>query len=99
MQLHVDGIDDEALRKLMQQRRDDFRDTAPLTPAQAATIILDGVRNEQWRILVGDDAHLLDKMVRLHAETAYEFSFAEKFAKEREKMGGDHLLEVFLPKQ
>ncbi len=99
MQLPVDGIDDETLRKLVQQRRDEFRDNAPLTPAQAATIILDGVRNEQWRILVGDDAHLLDKIVRQHAETAYESSFVEKLAEEREKMGGDHILEAFLPRQ
>ena len=31
--------------------------------AQAATIILDGVRDE-WRILVGEDAHALDRLVR-----------------------------------
>ena len=54
---------------------DDFRDKAPVTPAQAATIILDGVRNEQWRILVGEDAHALDRLVREQPEMAYELSF------------------------
>src|SRR6476659_3928270 len=34
----------------------DFRDKAPLSAAQAATIILDGVRSGAWRILVGQDA-------------------------------------------
>ena len=33
-----------------------FRNTAPTTAAEAATIILDGVRAGQWRILVGEDA-------------------------------------------
>ena len=34
----------------------DFRDKAPLSAAEAATIILDGVRSGTWRILVGEDA-------------------------------------------
>ncbi len=54
-----------------------FRDNAPLTAAQAATIILDGVRNDAWRILVGADAHALDRMVRESPETAYEESFMQ----------------------
>ena len=41
-----------------------FRDEAPTTAAQAAKIILDGVKAERWRILVGDDAHKLDERVR-----------------------------------
>jgi len=97
MQVPVDELDDETLRKLVQQRRDDFRDNAPLTASQAAAIILDGVRNEQWRILVGDDAHLLDRMVRQYAETAYDLPFVEKLVEEREK-AGDHILEAFLPR-
>ena len=35
-----------------------------MTAAAAAKIILDGVKAERWRILVGDDAHRLDKRVR-----------------------------------
>jgi len=52
-----------------------FRDNAPLTAAQAATIILDGVKAERWRILVGDDAQHLDAFVRETPEEAYEESF------------------------
>jgi NAD(P)-dependent dehydrogenase (short-subunit alcohol dehydrogenase family) len=48
-----------------------FRDNAPVTAAQAATVILDGVRDEQWRILVGDDAHALDEAVRADPLAAY----------------------------
>jgi NAD(P)-dependent dehydrogenase (short-subunit alcohol dehydrogenase family) len=52
--------------------RDAFRDAAPLGPAGAATIILDGVRAGQWRILVGGDAVALDAQVRADPESAYE---------------------------
>jgi hypothetical protein len=48
-----------------------FRDLAPLTAADAATIILDGVRAGKWRILVGEDAKQLDELVRKDPEAAY----------------------------
>ena len=51
---------------------------APLTSAQAATIILDGVRNEEWRILVGEDARVLDQRVRERPEEAYDLSFVRQ---------------------
>jgi NAD(P)-dependent dehydrogenase (short-subunit alcohol dehydrogenase family) len=57
---------------MMQVASDFFRESAPTTAARAATIILDGVRNEQWRILVGDDAERLDRAVRAEPEQAYE---------------------------
>jgi hypothetical protein len=38
-------------------------------------VILEGIRAEKWRILVGGDAELLDEMVRLHPEAAYEPDF------------------------
>ena len=49
-----------------------FRDSAPTTAAEAATIILDGVRADEWRILVGDDAHRLDEAVRADPAAAYD---------------------------
>jgi len=69
---------DDQLRALVQQVGDDFRDKAPLSAAGAATIILDGVRRGAWRILVGDDAVELDRMVRATPEEAYEDSFMAK---------------------
>jgi hypothetical protein len=42
-----------------------------MSAAQAATVILDGVRAGKWRILVGDDAHALDTAVRADPENAY----------------------------
>ena len=47
----------------------------PTTAAQAATIILDGVRAERWRILVGDDAVSLDELVREYPNDAYDDAF------------------------
>ena len=45
---------------------------APVSPAQAAGIILDGVRNEEWRILVGDDAVNLDERARKDPKGLYD---------------------------
>jgi len=38
-------------------------------------IILNGVRDEQWRILVGEDAVTMDAMVRAQPEAAYKPGF------------------------
>ncbi len=71
----TDELNDEQVRALVEQYFKDFREKAPVTAAEAATIILDGVRNETWRILVGEDAELLDRKVRENPEIAYELSF------------------------
>lgn len=75
----VGGLPDETIRRIMIQRGEDFRDNAPTTAAQAASIILDGVRAGRWRILVGEDAHRLDAMVRQDPERAYEDAFAQQW--------------------
>ncbi|HEY5107085.1 MAG TPA: SDR family NAD(P)-dependent oxidoreductase [Caulobacteraceae bacterium] len=59
-----------------------FRDDAPMTAEAAAKVILDGVKADQWRILVGDDAHHLDKIVRHAPEHAYDADFFQRFAAE-----------------
>lgn len=69
------AISDDQLRLFLQQRGENFRDNAPTSAEQAAGVILDGVRAGRWRILVGDDAHVLDRMVRDTPEEAYEESF------------------------
>ena len=83
----VDGIDDEQLKVLLQQQREDFRDNAPVSSAEAADIILDGVRQEQWRILIGDDAHDLDRIVREFPEEAYDDSMTMRLIDSAEKRG------------
>lgn len=62
--LPAEGVSDDDLRNFMKMLAEGFRDNAPVSAAQAATIILDGVRAGAWRILVGDDAHALDAAVR-----------------------------------
>ena len=54
---------DDQIRVALQQQLNDFGDKAPLSAEEAATIILDGIRNDRWRILVGDDAHALTLLV------------------------------------
>ena len=76
--LPVDNVPDDHIRQMVRQQQEDFRDKAPTTSSAAATIILDGVREQRWRILVGEDAKVLDAMVRQEPEQAYEVSFLEK---------------------
>ncbi len=70
-----DALTDDQLRAVLQKIGEDFRDKAPLTASAAAKIILDGVRTDTWRILVGEDAKALDRMVRAAPEAAYEPDF------------------------
>ena len=80
--LPVDNLPDDDIRNAIHQRGIEFRDNAPTTAAEAAGIILDGVRNDRWRILVGEDAHRLDRLVREFPEEAYEPSFLQKLAEQ-----------------
>ena len=74
----VGGATNEDLRQGLQMIGEMFREGAPMTAAEAAKIILDGVRDERWRILVGKDAEALDRLVREAPEEAYENSFMER---------------------
>ena len=42
-------------------------------------VILAGYLAGRWRILVGEDAHRLDAMVRQEPERAYEDAFAQQW--------------------
>jgi NAD(P)-dependent dehydrogenase (short-subunit alcohol dehydrogenase family) len=64
----------EDLRQFLIQGNADFRDKAPVSAAQAATIILDGVRAGTWRILIGQDAAIIDERVRAKPEAAYDYA-------------------------
>jgi hypothetical protein len=59
-----------------------FLEEAPMTAAAAAKVILEGVKADRWRILVGADAHRVDELVRQTAEAAYEEDFFAAFAAE-----------------
>jgi NAD(P)-dependent dehydrogenase (short-subunit alcohol dehydrogenase family) len=66
------------LRQFLVRANADFRDKAPVSSAQAATIILDAVRAGTWRILIGQDAKMIDEKVREKPDAAYDY--AELFA-------------------
>ena len=69
-----EGASADELRQMLVRMNADFRDKAPVSAAQAATIILDGVRSGAWRILIGKDAEMLDAMVRAKPEAAYDYA-------------------------
>lgn len=87
MGMPTDGVTDEDLRKGLQLLGETFRDAAPTTAAQAAAIILDGVRLGRWRILVGDDAVAIDEAVRRDPEHAYDLAFWQSL-RDQGHMGG-----------
>ena len=76
----VSGMSDEDIRKIIAERERRFTEDAPTSAAEAATIILEGVKADRWRILVGSDAHIIDEMVRASPEQAYDTDFFEDFA-------------------
>ena len=76
----TEGASADDLRRLLARMYADFRDKAPLSAADAAAIILDGVRSGAWRILVGEDAGKLDAFVRASPEAAYDWAELAKMA-------------------
>ena len=76
----VDNVPGDHIRQMLAEQAKAFRDNALMTAEDAAATILNGVREKRWRILVGEDAKLLDKFVRADPEAAYEVGFFEDFA-------------------
>jgi hypothetical protein len=70
----AEGASVDELRLAVERAGDSFRDTAPVSAAEAAATILDEVRKGSWRILVGEDAKALDAVVRADPEAAYDFA-------------------------
>src|SRR3979490_603993 len=82
MGIDAGPMSDEEIQKIALARARIFRDEAPTTAAAAAKIILDGVKAERWRILVGDAAHRLDERVAQAPARAYDAEFYQSFAAE-----------------
>jgi NAD(P)-dependent dehydrogenase (short-subunit alcohol dehydrogenase family) len=78
----ADKMSDDDIQAAFAERARSFLEDAPTTAAQAAKIILDGVKAERWRILVGEDAKRLDERVRATPEQAYDRAFYESFTQE-----------------
>tara|TARA_B100000427_G_scaffold317264_1_gene313195 strand:+ start:422 stop:1399 length:978 start_codon:yes stop_codon:yes gene_type:complete len=74
----VDQLTDDDLNSLATLQGERFRDEAPTTAAQASEIILNGILENRWRILVGDDAAVIDELVREDPESAYQTEFLQR---------------------
>jgi NAD(P)-dependent dehydrogenase (short-subunit alcohol dehydrogenase family) len=72
--LLAEGASADDLRQLLVAANADFRDKAPVSAGEAATIILDGVRSGAWRILIGQDATMIDAAVRAKPGAAYDYA-------------------------
>src|SRR5579863_2840688 len=74
----AENATDEMIQALVAEGARRFLEDAPMTAAAAAKVILDGVKAECWRILVGDDARRMDEMVRAEPEHAYDPDFFQR---------------------
>jgi NAD(P)-dependent dehydrogenase (short-subunit alcohol dehydrogenase family) len=72
--LAAQDVSPEEVRKTLARLEREGKDKAPLSAAEAATIILDGVRSGAWRILVGKDVAFVDERVRSRPESAYDYA-------------------------
>jgi NAD(P)-dependent dehydrogenase (short-subunit alcohol dehydrogenase family) len=77
-----EGTSADDLRHMLAQANAGFRDKAPVSAAQAATVILDGVRSGAWRILIGADAKKIDALVRAKPDAAYDYAELGEMAAE-----------------
>jgi NAD(P)-dependent dehydrogenase (short-subunit alcohol dehydrogenase family) len=75
-------MSDGEIAAMLAERARRFVTDAPTSAAEAAAIILDGVKADRLRILVGRDADLIDSMVRADPDHAYDEDFYERFAAE-----------------
>ena len=74
----VHNLSLEVFKDALIQRQDDFKNNAITSAEDAATVILDGVKENKWRILIGPDAAALDRRVRDNPEKAYDGDFLPK---------------------
>ena len=79
MGLLAEDFSADDLRRAIPHLRDELRDKG-FNAAQAATIILDGVRSGAWRILVGEEAKMLDEQVRANPDAPFNYdNYAEMY--------------------
>tara|TARA_B100000575_G_scaffold132536_1_gene105576 strand:- start:592 stop:978 length:387 start_codon:yes stop_codon:yes gene_type:complete len=76
--LPVGNVPNDHIRQMLADRAEAFRTKAPTTASEAASVILNAVRNKHWRVLIGQDAHDLDRLVREAPAEAYEKSMIGK---------------------
>ena len=72
MGLLAEDFSADDLRQVIRRMKPELQDKG-FNAAQAATGILDGVRSGAWRILVGDEAKMLDEQVRANPEAPFNY--------------------------
>jgi NAD(P)-dependent dehydrogenase (short-subunit alcohol dehydrogenase family) len=75
----IAAMTDAEIEAASDKREEDYVRLAPMTGAKAAAAIIAGVKADCWRILIGEDARLLDKSVRSKPDRAYEMDFFDRF--------------------
>jgi hypothetical protein len=78
LRMDLSAVSDEDIRVAMIAQQEGFRDNAPTTAAEAADVILAAVMADEWRVLIGEDAKVLDEEVRKDPWNAYEPAFVDK---------------------
>ena len=79
MGLLAEDFSADDLRRAIPRLKDELQGQG-FTGVQAATIILDGVRSGAWRILVGEEAKMLDEQVRANPEAPFSYdNYAEMY--------------------
>ncbi|QRO01960.1 SDR family oxidoreductase [Archangium violaceum] len=65
---------------LQQENRRDGPTPKVLAPGKAAQIILEGIENDRYRVMVGSDARLMDAIYRLNPQRAARFIYNQMSA-------------------
>jgi NAD(P)-dependent dehydrogenase (short-subunit alcohol dehydrogenase family) len=79
MGLLAEDFSADDLRRAIPRLKEELRDKG-FTAVQAAKIILDGVLSGAWRILVGEEAKMLDEQVRANPEVPFDYeNYAEMY--------------------
>jgi NAD(P)-dependent dehydrogenase (short-subunit alcohol dehydrogenase family) len=79
MGLLAEDFSADDLRQVIRRMKPELQDKG-FTAARAASIILDGVRSGAWRILVGEEAKMLDEQVRANPEAPFNYeNYAEMY--------------------
>jgi NAD(P)-dependent dehydrogenase (short-subunit alcohol dehydrogenase family) len=79
MGLLAEEFSADDLRQVIRRMKPDLQSQG-FSAAQAVTIILDGVRSGAWRLLVGEEAKMLDEQVRANPEAPFNYeNYAEMY--------------------
>lgn len=68
----LDKVTDAEIGMAVAARVSRFRESAPTKAEDAAESILNALSSGEWRILVGEDALALDRIVRENPKEAYD---------------------------